>query len=1148
MGANAATLNIQIQVDGKGGIKVLRQVGDAAEQSGKKGQKSFNGMGKSAKSATALILQLGAAAGGLYALKRGYDAVESASRGFGTALTDMARVTDRDLGKMREEIMKMSPALGDATSLMQGYYQTISAGVRDPAKAMEFLTEASRAAKSAHVEQELVVKALSKVMAGYAGEIETATEASDLLFTIEKMGQTTFAELVPVIGEVSAISKQVGVNSNEMGAALASVTQTAGSTSQAATQYKAILMGLYKPQEQMSKALTAMGFESGKAAVEQLGLAGTLKAVDEYARKGGIGLGKLFESSEALVGLGPLLQTQFRGYNENLAEMEKKTGATDQAFKNWSKTAEATGEIFRNTINKKLIELGEKIMPDVQKGMIGFSDWITENDESIMSFFTSLVTAIGGIGAAGGWIFEKTAWIPQWAGDLGAAFGLASAGMIEFSQIAAASSPEALKKLVDQFDESKPNALATQLSLVKDEIKELEATSKRWIGGIEGGVVIFNTEELAKARAKLADINSQIAIQEVVTRAAAGEFDGLKDGWMSYAQGAVIAAEHVDQATKNSTATRLAAEKKFQEDRAALASRAVLHEKEAAEENLVEWIKRNNAEIKIEKDALKKIAEDKETARKKETDGLKKLAADAEKLAADRAGAYRTMYGDLKGQARDYYKYQEKLLAAERDEYIRLTGDQETAQRWFTSRHKDLQQEQTLASNDFFGGVRVGFDQTQDDMITWAETGRDLFTTFASSSKNALSDGLFDLVKGDLQDLSTYWDSIWDSMLRKVTDNIAGMAVDWAMGGVSKWASAGGLEDAWSWVEGVFDTGAWEVKKDQLGMLHKGEIVIPPELSSKIRAGGNAYAQNAPTSAVARSWSGRDEDILTAGLNSAAARYSGYATTGASLVAKGQISFRDLAKGLMGPNILGRTMLSGVSGMVQDAMGMTSTGADIGSTVLGIIGSMIGGPIGGLIGGILGSIGGQVGADAFNTRDYEVARDEIESFLMADKVSIFGKMGAWFDAQKNWRSIIDNEAMTLADLAELKAIAAKASTGTQTSDRGGGYGLGVGGIGQSAGYKALGGDVYRGDPYWVGEKGIELFVPDRNGTIVPNSHIRPVSEATGGGGGTPIQMHLTVEIGGTEFYADVRTIARHEADEVRVVAARRDMGTRRIYG
>jgi hypothetical protein len=49
--------------------------------------------------------------------------------------------------------------------------------------------------------------------------------------------------------------------------------------------------------------------------------------------------------------------------------------------------------------------------------------------------------------------------------------------------------------------------------------------------------------------------------------------------------------------------------------------------------------------------------------------------------------------------------------------------------------------------------------------------------------------------------------------------------------------------------------------------------------------------------------------------------------------------------------------------------------------------------------------------------------------------------------------------------------------------------------------KALGGDVYAGVPILVGEKGPEVYIPNEDGVIVPNSYFSNTSSPTGIGGG-----------------------------------------------
>ena len=75
--------------------------------------------------------------------------------------------------------------------------------------------------------------------------------------------------------------------------------------------------------------------------------------------------------------------------------------------------------------------------------------------------------------------------------------------------------------------------------------------------------------------------------------------------------------------------------------------------------------------------------------------------------------------------------------------------------------------------------------------------------------------------------------------------------------------------------------------------------------------------------------------------------------------------------------------------------------------------------------------------------------------------------------------------------------------GQPTSSGGGGVGVGVGT--RPPGFQAIGGSVQAGNSYVVGERGPELFVPARSGSIVPNDQM--------GGGSVVIQQTINVTTG-----------------------------------
>jgi len=83
-------------------------------------------------------------------------------------------------------------------------------------------------------------------------------------------------------------------------------------------------------------------------------------------------------------------------------------------------------------------------------------------------------------------------------------------------------------------------------------------------------------------------------------------------------------------------------------------------------------------------------------------------------------------------------------------------------------------------------------------------------------------------------------------------------------------------------------------------------------------------------------------------------------------------------------------------------------------------------------------------------------------------------------------------------------------------------------------WRQHGGSVFSQHPYIVGERGPEVFVPSTSGNIVPNDAL---------GGTREMVLNITVEVGGEEFDARIMRVA----DNVRVKAERRNMGTNRMY-
>jgi phage-related minor tail protein len=96
--------------------------------------------------------------------------------------------------------------------------------------------------------------------------------------------------------------------------------------------------------------------------------------------------------------------------------------------------------------------------------------------------------------------------------------------------------------------------------------------------------------------------------------------------------------------------------------------------------------------------------------------------------------------------------------------------------------------------------------------------------------------------------------------------------------------------------------------------------------------------------------------------------------------------------------------------------------------------------------------------------------------------------------------------------------------------------------------RATGGPVWAGQPFLVGERGPEFFVPDRSGAVLPTGAM-----PGGGGGGILYAPTINVDARGSQLSGpEISAIVRTASDNARrelVETVRRDPGfARQIRG
>ena len=316
-------------------------------------------LGKLAKVGAVGVAALGVAAGGATV------AAVKMAQGYEKAMAEVASLgVPADQMKVLEQgVLDLSRRLGvDATEATGALYQAISAGV-PPENALAFLETASKAAIAGVTDAETAVDGISSVVNAFASQNLSATQAADLMFATVKAGKTNFEELSASIANVAPLANATGVQFSEVSAALATMTASGTKTAVATTQIRSAIQSLTKPSEELTDIFQRAGFESGEAAVKQIGFAGAADLVSKATGGSVSQMTKLLGSIEGVQGVLGVTGAQADAFAKNMEGMENSAGAADAAFETMSQSFDFQMSRVGEAFKAGLIEVGLQILP-----------------------------------------------------------------------------------------------------------------------------------------------------------------------------------------------------------------------------------------------------------------------------------------------------------------------------------------------------------------------------------------------------------------------------------------------------------------------------------------------------------------------------------------------------------------------------------------------------------------------------------------------------------------------------------------------------------------------------------------------------------------------------------------------------------------
>jgi TP901 family phage tail tape measure protein len=406
-----------------------------------------------------------------------------------------------------------------------GVYQALSNQVGDFGESLRFTEDAAKFAKATNSTLADSVDLLSGAMRSYGLTVEDTGKISGIFFTAIDKGRVTATELANAFGRVGPSAKAIGISLEELAAAAATISDKGLGTSETLTQFRGVVTALTKPTEEMTKKLQELGFPSSEAAIDVLGLSGTLDALAKATDGSAASLSKLFPNVRGVGGALSLTGENLKTFSENikLAQINGEEFANSKFAEATATNAEKVTKEINKVKNALTVDFGQAVLGASNSffqlsggadGVITAIRVLTPTAITAAAAITAVSVAVGGM---------KLAMIAA-AGPTGIVIGglaaIAVAVPAALAAIDQARSKNALKGVgeIDIANEKElelfRKAGARRLDLAKQDDKKLVASAKNRIAEISAQYArdVENTKSLNAAVVA----NTQNSLDQIV--------------------------------------------------------------------------------------------------------------------------------------------------------------------------------------------------------------------------------------------------------------------------------------------------------------------------------------------------------------------------------------------------------------------------------------------------------------------------------------------------------------------------------------------------------------------------------------------------------------------------------------------------------
>lgn len=330
--------------------------------------------------------------------------IKDATKAFGEfdfqlrQINTIAQETESGLSSIGNTILDISAKYGKSAEDVAKAMFAIATATIEGAGALEVLENAAKLAVAGNTDLEGSAQLLSRVIKAYGKSTYESAHLVDVLYKTQERGITTINELNSDLGKVIGTAAAASVSFEELNAAVATLTVRGLKTNIATTALNSLILKLSSDTEKLNPIFQRLGYESTSVALQQLGLAGVMRQLQQATggtSAGLIQLGFNFRDIRAAT----ILANDVGGqYAENLRLINDQTEVADVATKALVEVQKSLKQQLSQvvgTIRTNIIQITEFIATfSGFKIILGVINWFTQlksNGESLLGMFKPLL-------------------------------------------------------------------------------------------------------------------------------------------------------------------------------------------------------------------------------------------------------------------------------------------------------------------------------------------------------------------------------------------------------------------------------------------------------------------------------------------------------------------------------------------------------------------------------------------------------------------------------------------------------------------------------------------------------------------------------------------------------------------------------------